>query len=117
MVPGALPDTGTWLVSGVRAVAGGGRQRTYPNTGPTFPCRVYAVRGKRQTEAPGDRAVTDSRLLLDDATVMAGVKETDRMQVGGVTYEVVTVARPRDGQGVHHAELELSRVAAAPVLG
>lgn len=70
------------------------------------PCRLVAGSG-REIKVGAEVVISNYRLFLEDIDIT----ERDKVVIGSDTYEVVLVNDRQDGDGIHHLECDLVRVA------
>ncbi len=78
-------------------------QKTWPETGPEYPCRPQLASGTENTDLKNVALGQWKLFLLPDADVT----EKDRVTCDGKTFEVVSVYPVNRPQGLHHFEVTL----------
>lgn len=97
---GLLISTATLSRPTFAQAATGSETRVYTAIG-TRSCRVAPLGGQERVAAGRRAAIATHRVFL---AADAGVVETDRLVIGGVTHEVLDVAVRNGAAGPHHLE-------------
>jgi len=82
--------------------------KTWSNQYTNVPCRYEQTKTAIEIQTEKELVITRDRIF----TEQEGIRETDRVVVNGLTFEVLLVRDVSDGTERHHSELFLRRAKA-----